>query len=120
MDSSSLYLAVSLFSGLSVAAFGQTDPQPAVMAKLYKGPRDRGGVHINSGIPNRAFALFAKTLKGHAWDVAGRIWYDTLLQLTTSSEFLDCAKLTVQVATGHGAAAKKAVKAAWKKVGLTV
>src|SRR5262249_10526681 len=97
-----------------------TDPQPATMAKLYKGPRDRGGVHINSGIPNRAFALFAKALKGHAWDAAGRIWYDTLLQLTTSSEFLDCAKLTVQVATGHGAVAKKAVKAAWKKVGITV
>ena len=36
------------------------------------------------------------------------------------SQFLDCAKLTVQVATGHGAAAKKAVKAAWKKVGITV
>jgi Zn-dependent metalloprotease len=97
-----------------------TDPQPAHMSKLYTGPRDRGGVHINSGIPNRAFVLTAKALKGNAWDLAGRIWYDTLLQLTTSSQFLDCAKLTVQVATGHGAAAKKAVKAAWKKVGLTV
>lgn len=97
-----------------------TDPQPAHMSKLYTGARDRGGVHINSGIPNRAFVLTAKALKGNAWDVAGRIWYDTLLQLTTSSEFVECAKLTVQVATGHGAAAKSAVKAAWKKVGITV
>ncbi|HEY7152406.1 MAG TPA: M4 family metallopeptidase [Gemmataceae bacterium] len=97
-----------------------TDPQPAHMSKIYTGPRDNGGVHINSGIPNRAFALTAKALKGHAWDLAGRIWYDTLLQLNTSSQFLDCAKLTVQIATGHGAAAKKAVKAAWKKVGITV
>jgi Zn-dependent metalloprotease len=97
-----------------------TDPQPAHMSKIYTGPRDNGGVHINSGIPNRAFALTAKALKGHAWDLAGRIWYDTLLQLTTSSQFLDCAKLTVQIATGHGAAAKRAVKAAWKKVGITV
>jgi len=97
-----------------------TDPQPAHMSNIYKGPSDRGGVHINSGIPNRAFVLIAKALKGNAWDLAGRIWYDTLLQLTTSSQFLDCAKLSVQVATGHGAAAKKAVKGAWKKVGITV
>jgi Zn-dependent metalloprotease len=97
-----------------------TDPQPAHMSKLYTGPRDRQGVHINSGIPNRVFVLTAKALGGKAWETAGRIWYDTLLQLTNSSQFRDCAKLTVQVATSHGAAAKKAVKAAWKKVGITV
>jgi Zn-dependent metalloprotease len=97
-----------------------TDPQPAHMSKLYTGPADRGGVHINSGIPNRAFALTAKALGGNAWDVAGRIWFDTLLQLTSSSQFLDCAKLTVQVAGAHGAAATKAVQAAWKQVGVTV
>jgi Zn-dependent metalloprotease len=97
-----------------------TDPQPAHMTKLYTGPRDRQGVHINSGIPNRAFVLTAKALGGKAWEVAGHIWYETLLQLTSTSQFRDCAKLTVQVATSHGAAAKKAVKAAWKKVGITV
>jgi Zn-dependent metalloprotease len=98
------------------------DPQPAHMSKLFTGPFDRGGVHINSGIPNRAFALFAKALKGNAWDVAGRIWYRTMLQLTTTSQFIDCAKLSVQVAGGpdFGAAAKKALKAAWKTVGITV
>ena len=97
-----------------------TDPQPAHMSKLYTGPRDRRGVHINSGIPNRAFVLTAKALGGNAWDAAGRIWYDTLLQLNSGSQFADCAKLTVQVAATHGAAAKKAVTAAWKKVGITV
>jgi len=97
-----------------------TDPQPSTMAKLYTGPRDRQGVHINSGIPNRAFVLTAKALGGKAWEVAGRIWYDTLLQLTPTSQFIDCAKVSVQVATTKGAAAKKAVKAAWKKVGITV
>jgi Zn-dependent metalloprotease len=97
-----------------------TDPQPATMANLFTGPRDRQGVHINSGIPNRAFVLTAKAIGGNAWDTTGRIWYDTLLQLNVNSQFIDCAKLTVQVATTHGAAAKKAVKAAWKKVGITV
>jgi Zn-dependent metalloprotease len=97
-----------------------TDPQPAHMSKIFTGPRDRQGVHINSGIPNRAFVLTAKAIGGKAWEVTGRIWYDTLLQLNTNSQFIDCAKLTVQVATTHGATAKKAVKAAWKKVGITV
>jgi len=97
-----------------------TDPQPATMAKLYTGPRDRQGVHINSGIPNRAFVLAAKSIGGKAWDVTGRIWFKTMLQLSSTSQFIDCAAMTVQVAAVEGAAAKKAVKAAWKKVGITV
>lgn len=97
-----------------------TDPQPAHMSKIYTGPRDRQGVHINSGIPNRAFVLAAKAIGGKAWEVAGRIWYNTLLQLNRDSQFIDCAKVSVQVATAEGAAAKKAVKNAWKKVGITV
>ncbi|AYC33626.1 M4 family peptidase [Pseudomonas cavernae] len=98
------------------------DPQPAHMSKLYTGPRDNGGVHINSGIPNRAFVLVAKALGGNAWDVAGRIWYETLVQLTSSSQFVDCARVSVQIAgmPKYGAVAKKAVKAAWKQVGIQV
>ena len=38
----------------------RTDPQPDHMSKLYVGPADSGGVHINSGIPNRAFVLVAQ------------------------------------------------------------
>jgi Zn-dependent metalloprotease len=57
------------------------DPQPANMSEFYEGTDDRGGVHINSGIPNRAFALTAQTLGGNAWEVAGWIWYKTMLAL---------------------------------------
>jgi Zn-dependent metalloprotease len=97
------------------------DPQPAHMKDLYTGPADRGGVHLNSGIPNRAFVLVAKALKGNAWDVAGRIWYDTMLQLTSTSQIVDCAKLTLQVAgTKYGVASRKAVNSAWKKVGISL
>jgi Zn-dependent metalloprotease len=78
-------------------------------------------VHYNSGIPNRAFVLVAKALGGNAWDVAGRIWYETLLQLNANSQFQDCAQISIQVAGArYGAQAKKAVKAAWKKVGINV
>ena len=98
------------------------DPQPGHMRDLYTGFADRGGVHINSGIPNRAFVLVAKALKGSAWNVAGRIWYDTMLQLTTTSQIADCARVSLQVASTpkYGAAAKKAVKSAWKKVGISL
>ena len=39
---------------------------------------DNGGVHINSGIPNRAFALAALDLGGFTWERIGRVWYDAL------------------------------------------
>jgi Zn-dependent metalloprotease len=97
-----------------------TDPQPAHMSKIFTGAADRGGVHINSGIPNRVFVLSAKALGGNAWDVAGRIWFGAMLQLTVSSQFVDCAKLTLQIAGTHGATAQKAVQAAWQQVGITV
>lgn len=96
------------------------DPQPAHMNNYYAGPADRYGVHINSGIPNRVFVLAAKEIGGNAWDVTGRIWYDTLRQLTSNSNFDDCAQLSVQVATAKGAAEGKAVKKAWKQVGIDV
>jgi Zn-dependent metalloprotease len=98
------------------------DPQPASMKGLYTGAKDSGGVHINSGIPNRAFVLTAQALGGNAGEVAGRIWYETMLQLHTGSQFADCARISIQIAgsADYGAAAKKAVTAAWKKVGVTV
>ncbi|WP_024645352.1 M4 family metallopeptidase [Pseudomonas syringae] len=98
------------------------DPQPATMADLYKGAKDRGGVHINSGIPNRAFVLAAKALGGNAWEVAGRIWYETMLALKADSQFVDCAKTSIKIAgdSRFGAKAKKAVQAAWKEVGVKV
>ena len=39
---------------------------------------DNGGVHTNSGIPNKAFAELSLALGGPAWEKAGRIWYETL------------------------------------------
>jgi Zn-dependent metalloprotease len=96
------------------------DPQPADYDHRYKGTADRGGVHINSGIANRAFVLFAKTLKGKAWEAAGQIWYKTMVNLTTRSNFKDCARMSVQEAEQDSAAAGKSARAAWKKVGISV
>ena len=96
-----------------------SDPQPDHMKKLYTGPADSGGVHINSGIPNRAFVLTARSLGGNAWETAGAIWYEAMLQLSRTSRFEDLARITAQVAGDRfEAATRKAVRAAWKKVGL--
>src|SRR5260221_6079606 len=51
------------------------DPQPADMHSFVKTVDDNGGVHLNSGIPNKAFYLAATAIGGYAWDVAGEIWY---------------------------------------------
>ena len=56
------------------------DPQPAHMNDYYKGADDNGGVHINSGVPNRAFYLAATAIGGCAWEAAGKIWYTALCQ----------------------------------------
>ncbi|MBC7725085.1 MAG: M4 family metallopeptidase, partial [Burkholderiaceae bacterium] len=54
------------------------DPQPGHMDDYIETTEDNGGVHLNSGIPNRAFHLVATAIGGNAWEQAGRIWYDTL------------------------------------------
>lgn len=53
------------------------DPQPAHMKDLYTGWSDNQGVHINSGIPNKAFALFARAVGGKAWERPFAVWYAT-------------------------------------------
>jgi Zn-dependent metalloprotease len=101
------------------------DPQPAHMKDYVNTYDDNGGVHINSGIPNRAFYLAATNLGGVAWDKAGRIWYETLRdsRLRANSGFTRFARLTVSTAVrlyGHGCTEESAVADAWKQVGITV
>jgi Zn-dependent metalloprotease len=83
---------------------------------------DNGGVHINSGIPNRAFHLLATALGGNAWERAGRIWFDVLTggELAQDASFTDFAKLTVAAARhrfGEGDEAEAVLKA-WSEVGV--
>jgi len=100
-----------------------TDPQPKHMKDKFTGWQDNGGVHINSGIPNHAFYLVAINIGGYAWTKAGSIWYKTLRRLTRYSEFQEAAEVSYQVAgadCGSGSKEQKAVKAAWKAVGISV
>ncbi|WP_422420574.1 M4 family metallopeptidase [Pseudomonas sp. GZD-222] len=97
-----------------------SDQQVGHMSHYKDTDEDNGGVHYNSGIPNKAFVLVAKALGGNTWEVAGRIWYQTMLQLSSNSRFEDCARVSVQIAGQYGANVKKVVRAAWKQVGITV
>ena len=100
------------------------DPQPGHMKDYQDLDWDNGGVHINSGIPNRAFYLAAAAIGGHAWKGAGRIWYVTLRdKLRRDSEFEDAAAMTVQAAGelyGTGSREQKAVRGGWGEVGIVV
>ncbi len=101
------------------------DPQPAHMKDFVHTSEDSGGVHINSGIPNYAFYLVATHLGGHAWEKAGRIWYETVRdpRLRTTASFRAFALLTVANADrlyGHGSPERQAVGDAWNEVGINV
>lgn len=60
------------------------DPQPDHMSNLYKGSSDNGGVHINSGIPNKVFYLVAT---GIETDKAALLWFETLKTLKPNTNF---------------------------------
>lgn len=98
------------------------DSQPGHMKDFVQTTSDNGGVHTNSGIPNRAFVLAAKAIGGHTWEKTGKIWYVTLTErLTGNAGFAKCATETVSVARdlfpGDPSIAEKVAKA-WTEVGV--
>jgi Zn-dependent metalloprotease len=100
------------------------DPQPGHMDDYVNTTEDAGGVHINSGILNRAFYVMAMELGGNAWEKAGQIWYETMTEnLFANANFDDAARLTYKVAGdlyGTGSLEQKAVRFGWGEVGLPV
>lgn len=100
------------------------DPQVGHMNQFYAGTQDGGGVHINSGIPNRAFYLVATGLGDKfSWERAGRIWYAALTRGVVAP---DCglerwAMLTLRATKKtlkYGPVAVQVVWNAWKEVGI--
>jgi Zn-dependent metalloprotease len=102
---------------------GGKDPQPATMDDFVDTDDDDGGVHINSGIPNRAFYLAATAFGGTAWEQAGPIWYATLSdpRLSSTATFAAFAARTVaNAADRFDDAAADVVRDAWAEVGIVV
>jgi Zn-dependent metalloprotease len=97
------------------------DPQPAHMDDYYAGPADNQGVHINSGICNRAFYLTAEELGTAA---AGQIWYAGLQNLWPTAVFADAAAVIAaqaRILARDGVVPRQAaqvVRGAWRAVGV--
>lgn len=93
------------------------DPQAADMSGYVTTEDDNGGVHTNSGIPNRAFYLAAIAVGGNSWEGAGRIWYAALTgsDVGPDTDFAGFAAATVAAAGNHA----DGVRAAWTTVGVT-
>jgi Zn-dependent metalloprotease len=82
---------------------------------------DNGGVHVNSGIPNYAFYLFA-TNASVGKDKAEQVYYRALTKyLTRTSKFVDARLAVVKAAAdlyGANSAVENAAKAAFDNVGI--
>ncbi len=92
------------------------DPQVGHMDDYVVTTADNGGVHLNSGIPNKAFQLAAVAIGGNAIEGAGRVWYDALVggDVSANADFAAFAAVTVAVAGEHA----DVVRDAWAQVGV--
>lgn len=97
------------------------DPQPNHMRDYYDGPDDNQGVHINSGIPNKAFYLTALTI---GTDEAALTWYRGPLKLWPTATFNHAVEALVtasQELRRDGKVqpgATQAIRSAFREVGL--
>jgi Zn-dependent metalloprotease len=101
------------------------DPQPDHMDDYAGTWEDNGGVHINSGIPNKAFYLAATAIGGHTWEKAGRIWYESARdpRVVKDTKFSQFATITIDIAKklpGITQQEAKAVADSWAQVGIVL
>ena len=106
------------------------DDDPDHYAERYTGTGDNGGVHVNSGIANKAFYLLAVggthhrggSMTGIGADAAAKIWYKALTTyMTSSTNFKGARTATLNAAAalyGSGSANYNAVASAWNLCGV--
>ncbi len=70
------------------------DSQPDHMDNYYSGSQDNQGVHINSGIPNKAFYLCCLEI---GIDDCALIWFETLSGLWRTAQFNDVLEIILEV-----------------------
>ena len=91
--------------------------QPKHVTEQFNGPEDNNGVHINSGIPNHAFYLFAVSV---GKEKAEKIFYRALENyLTRTSKFIDLRLAVVQASEDlYGSVESNAARTAFDQVGI--
>jgi Zn-dependent metalloprotease len=108
-----------------------SDDDPDHYAERYTGTADSGGVHINSGIGNKAFFLAVAggthhrsgvTVTGMGASDAARIWYRALtVYMTSSTNFSGARTATLNAATdlfGSSSTQWNRTATAWCAVGV--
>jgi len=97
------------------------DPQPDNFKDYEATADDNGGVHLYSGIPNKAFYLTSIALGGYSFEKPGQIWWQTMKsgRIPSKCTFLQFSDVTVETAERlYGIEAAKAVRDAWAQVGV--
>lgn len=107
------------------------DDDPDHYSERYTGTSDNGGVHINSGIGNKAFYLVAAggthhlsgvTVSGIGTSAAEKIWYRGLtVYMTSSTNFSGARTATLNAATdlyGSASTQYNTTATAWCAVGV--
>ncbi|MFN2502055.1 MAG: M4 family metallopeptidase [Pyrinomonadaceae bacterium] len=106
------------------------DDDPDHYSERYTGTGDSGGVHINSGIGNKAFYLAAAggthhkgvTVTGMGTTDAAKVWYRALtVYMTSSTNFAGARTAMLNAATdlfGSSSAQYNTVATAWCAVGV--
>jgi Zn-dependent metalloprotease len=82
---------------------------------------DNGGVHIYSGMPNKAFYLVCVAFGGYSWEKAGKIWWKTMnsRNIHPKCDFKQFAQTTIEVAKElDDKKAVSTVRKAWHDVGV--
>lgn len=107
------------------------DDDPDHYSERYTGAADNGGVHVNSGIPNKAFYLLAKggshhlggSMTGIGTADAASIWFAALTTyMTSSTTFCGARAATRDAASalfGPASTQYTRVGEAWDLVGVT-
>jgi bacillolysin len=94
--------------------------QPSNMSGYVNTTSDNGGVHTNSGIPNKAFYQFATNIGSRT--IAGKVWYTASRDyMTSSTNFSGARAATLQaVAALYGSTSSyySGLQSAWTSVGV--
>lgn len=99
------------------------DRQPAHMKDFVTTSSDNGGVHTNSGIPNKAYATFAVSVGGYAWEKALPIWFQTVTtpdRIKSDCDFQTFANATMVTCREKFPEVADKLIAAWDTVGIKV
>ncbi|KAH9428681.1 hypothetical protein MCOR02_011227 [Pyricularia oryzae] len=103
------------------------DPQPMHMRDYIHDTTPPGiidhrkGNHVNTGIPNRAFAIVALAYGGYAWEKAGQIWWAAMTSRAVPAKcsLSKFALVTCSIAEQfYGPTDARTVRFAWQEVGV--